>query len=287
MSWSMRSAHFKSGIAPGISRGCPLGKIAVAGLLKHHAGMPEKPMRILGNYALVYLLHGNGTFKDALGAQLKLSAGDMWLVFPDVAHWYGPDKGSLWDEIFIVFSGPIFDLWRAKGLLDPAKPIWRLEPLDYWLRRLHDVGFIEADALQQLCLFQHLLAEAVKISKDLRAPHWLENARALLQSGNETPEKVARALGMSYETFRKRFRSAAGVPPRQYQRMKEMDKACALMATEELTNKAIADRLNFCDEFHFSRRFKQIMGLTPTQFRLKMPARVDHTNRAACSSPDR
>lgn len=54
--------------------------------------------------------------------------------------------------------------------------------------------------------------------------------------------------------------------------MKLIDKACALMISG-LTNKEIAERLAICDEFHFSRQFKKIMGLTTAQFRLKMPKR--------------
>jgi AraC-like DNA-binding protein len=38
-----------------------------------------------------------------------------------------------------------------------------------------------------------------------------------------------------------------------------------------VTNKEIAERLDFCDEFHFSRTFKSVVGLTPAQFRSKMP----------------
>jgi AraC-like DNA-binding protein len=267
----MTTAEIKPVIVFEASRGSPLGRIVMAGLLKHHAGVPDRPMRTLGNYALVYLLNGNGTFRDARGARMALTPGDLWMVFPEIAHWYGPAKGSFWDEFYIVFSGPLFDLWRAKGLLDPAQPARHLEPLDYWRRRLEEVVLTEVDSLQQVCSLQHLLAEALEVSEDPRAPHWLEQAYGLLQGGNETPQKVAHALGMSYETFRKRFSSAIGVSPGHYQAMKVMDKACALMITGELTNKEIAERLSFCDEFHFARRFKQIMGLTPTQFRMKMP----------------
>jgi len=267
----MRTADIKPGIVFETARGSPLGRIVMGGLLKHHAGVPEKPMRTLGLYALVYLLRGHGTFKDARGARIKVRPGDTWMVFPEIPHWYGPAKGSFWDEYYVVFSGPLFDLWRAKGLLDPAQPVRRLEPLDYWLRRLEEVVLTEADSLQQVCSLQHLLAESLAVSEESRAPHWLAQAYSLLQGGTETPQEAAQSLGLSYETFRKRFSAVAGVSPGYYRTMKAMDKACALMVTGELTNKEIAQRLNFCDEFHFGRRFKQIMGLTPTQFRMKMP----------------
>ena len=267
----MSLANDKPRIVFQTSAGSPLGRVSLAGLLKEHAGVPEKPMRTLGNYAVVYLLRGQGTFKDALGVRRKLLPGDLLTVFPEIAHWYGPEKGSLWDEFYIVFSGPLFDLWRAKGLLDPAKPVRHVEPLDYWLRRLQEIVTDEEDALQQVCSLQRLLAEAVEAADDLYEPTWLAQARNLLQTEGEEVELVAKTLGMSYETFRKRFCAATGVSPGQYHTMKVIDKACALMIAGELTNKEIAERLHFCDEFHFSRRFKKIMGLTPTQFRLKLP----------------
>lgn len=253
------------------AKGSPLGRITLAGLLRDHTGVPEKPMRTLGNYAVVYLLRGNGTFADARGLRRKLAPGDFWIVFPEIAHWYGPPRGSVWDEFYIVFSGPVFDLWRAKGLLNPAKPVRHLEPLDYWLRRLEEVVLGEDDSLQQICSLQHLLAEALEASDEASEPDWLAHARTLLEIEESSVQNVARAVGVSYEKFRKRFAASAGISPAQYRALKVIDKACSLIVAGAMTNKEIAERLNFCDEFHFARKFKQIIGLTPTQFRLKMP----------------
>jgi AraC-like DNA-binding protein len=157
-------------------------------------------------------------------------------------------------------------------VLDPAKPLRHLEPVDYWLHRLEEVVLTEAGSLRQVCSLQHLLAEALEVSEDSRATHWLDQAYTLLRSGNETPQNVARSMGMSYATFRKRFSAATGMSPGHYQGMKIIDKACTLIITEGLTNKEVAERLNYCDEFHFSRRFKQVMGFTPSQFRLQTPS---------------
>ena len=253
------------------AKGSPLGRITLAGLLQNHTGIPERPMRTLGNYALVYLLRGRGSFEDASGFRCPLVPGDLLWVLPDIPHWYGPPKGSVWDEFYIVFSGPVFDVWRAKGLLNAANPVRHLEPLKYWLRRMEEVILNETDSLQQVCSLQHLLAELLEASDSSHEPDWLAQARLLLGTECACPHLTARNVGMVYDTFRKRFTSATGISPAQYRMMKLIDKACALMVSGELSNKEIAEQLNFADPFHFSRKFKQVVGLTTQQFRQKMP----------------
>ena len=253
------------------AKGSPLGRITLAGLLQNHTGVPEKPMRTLDNYALVYLLRGRGQFADAQGRSRKLVPGDLLLLFPDIPHWYGPPKGAFWDEFYIVFSGPVFDVWRDRGLLDPAKPVRHVEPVKYWLRRFEEVILNEDDSLQQICTLQHVLAEALEASDDSREPDWLIQARLLLGTEQVSPQLASRRLGMAYDTFRKRFTSATGVSPGHFRTVKVIDRACALMIGGELSNRAIAEHLGFCDEFHFSRKFKQVVGMTTLQFRQKLP----------------
>ena len=165
--------EIKPRIVFGTSWGSPLGRVVLAGLLRHHTGVPERPLRKLGNYALVYLLNGKGYFQDARGLRRTLLPGDFWFLFPDVPHWYGPGKGSYWDELYIVFTGPLFDLWRSKGLLDPAAPILHLEPVDYWLRRIEEVIVAKADPLQQICSLQLLFAEVLQASGRTSKPEWV------------------------------------------------------------------------------------------------------------------
>jgi len=267
----MATARFLDRIVFKNTAKSPLGRIVLAGFLQNHTGVVEKPMRVLGHYALVYLLRGKGTFSDAAGASRKLQPGDFFLVSPDVPHWYGPTRGSTWDEFYIVFSGPVFDLWRKKGLFNLGQRPCHLEPVSYWRRRLEEVVVAEADSLRQISSLQHLLAEILEAADSSRKPQWLAQACHLLEREAASPQKAARELGMSYDNFRRRFATTTGVSPGRYQTTKLMDKACALMLAERMTNKELAERLNFCDEFHFSRTFKTVVGLTPTQFRSKMP----------------
>jgi AraC family transcriptional activator of pobA len=46
-----------------------------------------------------------------------------------------------------------------------------------------------------------------------------------------------------------------------------MEMACHWMQYTRMTNAQIATRLGFSDEFHFSRRFRQLRGQSPSEFR--------------------
>ena len=195
------------------AKGSPVGRITLAGSLRNHAGVPEKPMRTLGNYAVIYLLRGEGTFADTGDFAASWSPVISGSFSPRSPIGTGPPKGSLWDEFYIVFSGPVFDLWRAKGLLNPANPVRHLEPLDYWLRRLEEAVLGAEDSLQQVCSLQHLLAVALEASGEAHQPDWLAHAQSLLETGDDSIQNVARAVGVSYERFRKRFTAPPGCLP--------------------------------------------------------------------------
>jgi AraC-like DNA-binding protein len=85
------------------------------------------------------------------------------------------------------------------------------------------------------------------------------------------PDALRRRTGLPYDRFRRRFTRLAGTPPARYRVQRLIDRACELMQLGVLTDKQIASELGFCDPFHFSRRFKQLVGCSPRQFRLRLP----------------
>lgn len=231
-------------------------------------------MRVLGSYALVYLLGGGGRFQDALGCQREVREGDLILLFPDVPHAYGPLPGGAWDEIHIVFDGPVFDLWRKEGVLKPEAAVFHLEPVDYWLGRFQEVVAPNVLPLERVCRLQSVLASALtdyqRDPATARDEQWLAQACALLDADVQKTlyvEQVALRLGFSSETFRKKFARLAGTPPWRYRMTRVIEHACRLVHEGRFTNREIATQLGFNDEFHFSRRFKQITGRSPKQFR--------------------
>lgn len=259
----------------------PLGKITLAGFGVRQSAALKKP-RTFGQFALVYLVDGRGKYADANGHRKNLETGDMLILFPDIAHIYNPLPGTYWVTTYICFHGPVFDLWRQQGLLNPHKPIHHAEPVDTWSRRLESIFDASrqvgsAPPLLEICRLQQLLAEVVTgagrsmvYQDDLQ---WLARVSGLIEANLTDPdwEHVAHQVGLSVESFRKRFTRLAGQPPARYRMGRLVDRACELMQNRNLKDRQIAESLGFCDEFYFSRRFKSITGQSPRQFRLNSP----------------
>ena len=247
-----------------------LGRIDLAGTLKNAPGLPADRLRILDGFAAVYILKGSGWYKDEHGPQRSVRAGDLILAFPGLRHSYGPDAGQGWDEIYICFSGPIFDLWRQEGILDPAQPLLALRPIQAWAERLKRC--VTAPGLGQLCRIQDFLADALsgQASPPPSPAAWFEEAcQNLGQSGQGHAglPRLAASLGLSYESFRKKFKAAAGLSPAKYAEKRRLEQAGALLGQYNFSNQQMAEMLGFCDEFYFSRRFKAFFGVSPKAFR--------------------
>ncbi len=263
--------------------GSPLGRISQAGHLFKPKG--ARLDRVFDSYALVYLLQGAGDYWDEGGVREELGPGSLIVVFPGLRHKYGPGARQGWREIYYVFDGPVFDLWRRQGVLDEKKPVRRLLPVDYWRSRLEAVlgaaqpGSQQA-SLDEVCRLQQLLAEILGAGAAAK-PGGAEDpggrigrACRLLESDLRKDldlKELARSLSLSYDDFRKLFRQVMGVPPARYRAAKIIDQACLLMHDPALSNRKIADLLGFEDEFYFSRRFKEIMGMPPRAFRKTLP----------------
>jgi len=262
-----------------------LGRVLASGVLGDASMGPG--MRVLTSYTVVYVLEGAAYYRDANGFESPLGAGHLIFVFPGLAHNYNALPGGHWKQIYFMFDSAVFALWQGCGLLDPARPVHRVGPVDYWFKRFVAVRegtghwserrspVLDMIRLQEVLAEALLAEEAGALSRHDLA--WAAEVCTILEKDSSAAcslPAVARRLGISYETFRKRFTQIVGMPPIQYRNRRIIDRACRLMQETTLTNKEIADRLGFYDVFHFSHRFKQITGRSPTEFRRTLPVKL-------------
>lgn len=267
----MRLPNLASGITPLSGPSGPLGSVEFGGRLCGTSGTGFSQFRVYGMYALVLLLDGGGRYRDRLGVDRRLSPGDLFMVFPDHAHQYGPEAGEHWDEVFIAFKGAAFEAWRSHGLA-PSHPIWNIDPPHAVARRMIGILNMPATTLSQstamAAAVHQLIADLIE-RRPTGREDWLERAGQLLGggSGSPTPPEIARMLGISHDHFRKIFKAATGQSPSAYRRRSRLAQAALMLQRTDIKLDMIAECLGFCDGFHLSKAFKAEYGQAPADYR--------------------
>jgi AraC-like DNA-binding protein/PAS domain-containing protein len=78
---------------------------------------------------------------------------------------------------------------------------------------------------------------------------------------------LATVAGVSVFHFAREFKRSAGVTPHYYLVQKRIERAQSLLNSSDLTPSQIAQACGFTDQSHLARRFRQVLGVTPGQYR--------------------
>lgn len=256
----------------------PIGRVHFGGFLPNSAGTGLRGFRTYGMYAAVLILNGRGIYRDANRSEFSLIPGSAILVFPELAHHYGPRPGERWDEMFVAFSGAAFDAWRAHGL-DPAHPVWNLNDAAAEAKRLRNLLAQSVNGLGDaiaLAAKVHQLLE-IWLSQRLQSrlpPAWLERARRRLATSQDARNlnEIAAESGLHIDAFRRAFRKSTGETPSRFRQRHRLSLATEMLRRKNLKLSQIAETLGFHDAFHFSKQFKQHFGISPALYRESPPS---------------
>jgi len=80
---------------------------------------------------------------------------------------------------------------------------------------------------------------------------------------------LARMANLSVSQFERKFRSTFQLTPSQHIMQVRLKAACKLLSTTNRSVSAVALDCGFFDHSHFSRNFRQSLGMTPRQYRLR------------------
>lgn len=86
-------------------------------------------------------------------------------------------------------------------------------------------------------------------------------------------DDIAKMCSMSPTSFRQKFSEKTDLTPLNYINALKIKKACELLCSSEITIDEISTFLNFYDTSHFCKKFKSIMGVSPTDYR-KNPGEI-------------
>lgn len=240
-----------------------LGTIEFVGRITGGKGVePRHHFRQYPHFGLTVITSGYGEFLTAVSPSTAILRGDAIITLPGNPHWFGPQDGATWDEIFVTFHGPQFDLMLAHGLLDPSQLIRQGIPHASILKLLAQPADIAVTGLAQI-LVQSPIAS--------RPEHpWLEAADSKLIDLTpplKTVPEIAEDLGIPANTFRRVFQASRGLAPQAYRNQRRLELAIEMLQRTSLTITEISNQLSYADPFAFSKAFKNGTGMSPRDFR--------------------
>lgn len=232
-------------------------------------------------HILIYCTRGTGWYELG-GSRYTLAAGEAIIIPAHQPHIYAASEHDPWSIHWVHFTGLEGDFFATM----PPEPAHKLSVdsacganIAALFQQCYDSfwgGFVLARLIYGAKLVHHLLAELIynnpAFSPSLRTSHFhsLEPTFAYLIQNLHTSltlREMAAQAGLSESQFSHLFKQQTGHPPLAYFIHLKMQHACSLLAMTQLSIQEIAQEVGYSDGYYFSRLFKKVIGVSPSEYR--------------------
>lgn len=230
-------------------------------------------------FVIIYCLDGQGWFRSG-ERHWDIGQGQVVFVLPDTAHGYGAIDDNPWTIQWAVFQGahapgllqligvsrenPVLSIGEQLNITILFQDIISALQSGYSLHYLLNASTSLQQILSNIAILTSYTPAggAIDINVEQTIKYMLKNITASCTL-NEFAEHAC--LSPSYFSYR--FRQKTGYPPMDYFIRLKIQKACELLETTNWQVSKISSYLDYNDQFYFSRIFKKIMDVSPTQYR--------------------
>ena len=246
---------------------------------EHHHRIREKGV---GQYVLIYCVDGSG-FYVVDGKRHEVKKNQYFILPIGKPHEYGSTEGHFWTVYWLHFCGKAAHVF-AEGAATPqtinvtmqSRISERINIFDEILTTLHFGDSIE-DLRYASSLLAHFLASMRYLGQFRRAKAGaekdiVEQAIHYMRENIEnriTMAEVLRYVGYSQSHFSTVFKKKTGMSPLSYFNRLKVEHACKLLKTTDLKVNMICYKVGIEDPLYFSRLFSKVMGMSPSEFRIK------------------
>lgn len=236
------------------------------------------PHRVLNRIGKDYILHyvtaGRGIFNGK-----TITAGQGFLVVPDVEHHMESDREDPWHFMWISFRGSATKAQMKQLGLDETHPYFSFDFADKLDPLFDDViygehGDCDLNTYMQ-GIFYIILSYHKKAYRDNRSArldkrdyavaamrymdtHFRENIRV---------DEIAATLHISRKYLCSILSKEIGMSTKEYVLHKRAEAASDLLLHTDMTVREIGQEIGYEDYTQFSRMFRKQIGVSPQQFR--------------------
>lgn len=241
---------------------------------EHHFERESHP-----GHEIILCLKGRG-FARLRGKLYALDPGNVVWINRHHPHAYWADPQQPWELYWMLFDGPRLEpIWRmflASGgpVVGDCDARHQQSIFRRIFKLLHHPQastpiLVHAEMAQLLALLFYPLRTPLD-SKPKEVPSNLRKAFERMRIYHHLPLRVAELAAlseMSESHFIRTFRAAIGTSPIDWLRRERIAHAQRRLAETDDSMKQIARQVGYNDQFYFSRDFKRLTNVTPSDYR--------------------
>ncbi|WP_308635731.1 AraC family transcriptional regulator [Paenibacillus silvisoli] len=234
-------------------------------------------------HILIYCSSGEGWIKKGSEAEFRLTEKSLTVIPANTSHAYGADDQNPWSIYWFHLKGDMADAFIQHLNLASGPVKLSLSDSDKFIAlfdQCYDALLEKSYSLDHLVHISQTIGYLLSYvgirkgqTEDEKAVRYIEQAvhymRERLES-NLSLDELAVHVSLSKQHLNHVFKQSTGFAPIDYYLRMKIQRAGQLLDLTERSMKDICLSLGFKDPYYFSRLFKKMIGMSPTEYRNKL-----------------
>ena len=230
----------------------------------------------ISSYSRLYYVKAGAGFLEYNGKRIDMSAGNVYFIPAGTVFSAGCEENETMEKIYFhisLISMEKYDLFsKVKGIYSLTLEEAGAEAIfDYYSQDNYNyTALLEIRSIlykTMISFYRKHNFESMAIKNYSPA---VQRTMAYIQENiriNLKVHEIAKSLFLSESKIRRAFYKETNMTIGNYIDELVFSKAQRLLLSSGLSIKDISDELGFCDQFYFSRRFKEKLGGPPSHYR--------------------